>query len=63
MKQPLGILVIRRVGGLEAVMHPVYMHLSVIRRVGGLEVLRRQGTLWMLVIRRVGGLEGAFWCR
>ena len=52
-----GDIVIRRVGGLEAVAPAVVSAVWVIRRVGGLEVLQERTIVIPLVIRRVGGLE------
>lgn len=51
-------LVVRRVGGLEALRREGIHVLHVVRRVGGLEVPSQLGYIRGSVVRRVGGLEG-----
>ena len=56
--------VIRRVGGLEAILGASAGGVSVIRRVGGLEVKAGQRLPVVAVIRRVDGLEViSFWSK
>ena len=62
MMKKNGVIVVRRVGGLEVTPREAERLLEVVRRVGGLEELFVKILVGLAVVRRVGGLEGCLPC-